>query len=149
MGSIPTIASNVIETTVARMAPNPKQVMEQLAAIQGGNDTAVNNMGKEARKAQVGESFMELNNSYVTNVVSEIGSYDNKNNKVIDMNSLMTALDNFVLKAEEGQGGVPINFFLKPITKKMLAKEYLAKYYPDGYHKEEEEDGEEEKKSES
>jgi len=147
MGSIPTIASNVIETTVARMAPNPKQVMEQLAAIQGGNDTAVNNMGKEARKAQDGESFMELNNSYVTNVVSEIGSYDNKNNKVIDMNSLMTALDNFILKAEEGQGGVPINFYLKSITKKMLAKAYLAKYYPDGYKKEE--DGEEEKKSES
>jgi len=147
MGCIPTIASNVVETTVARMAPNPKQVMAQLAAIQGGNDTAVNNMGKEARKAQVGESFMELNNSYVTNVVSEIGSYDNKNNKVIDMNSLMTALDNFVLKAEEGQGGVPINFFLKPITKKMLAKVYLQKYYPDGYQEEKNED--EEKKSES
>lgn len=132
MGSIPTIASNVVETTVARLAPDPKQVMEQLSAIQGANDGTVNNMGKEARNAQMGESFMELNNSYVTNAVSALGSYDNANNKVIDMNSLMTSLDDFIVKAREGGGGVPINFFLKPITKKMVAKEYLNKYFPNG-----------------
>jgi hypothetical protein len=132
MGSIPTIASNVVETTVARLAPNPKQVMEQLAAIQGANDTTVNSMGREARNAQIGKQFMELNNSYVTSVVSELGSYDNNNNKVIDQNSLMAALEDFIAKAREGGGGVPISFFIKPITKQWLAKEYLNKYFPNG-----------------
>lgn len=128
MGCIPTIASNTVTTTVARMAPDPKEVMSQLAAIQGANDTEVNQMSKDARAAKTGESFMQLNNSYVTSVVSSLGSYDNDNNKVIDMNSLMTALDDFILKANEGTGGVPINFFIKPMTKLDIVKAYNSQY---------------------
>jgi hypothetical protein len=73
---------------------------------------------------------MQLNNSYVTNVVSSLGEYDNKNNKVIDTNSMMTAFDDYVQKAIQGECGVPINFFLKPITSRQLAEAWLYKFYP-------------------
>ena len=62
--------------------------------------------------------------------MSSLGAYDDKNNKVIDTNSLMTALEDYVKKAIAGDAGVPINFFLKPITADELAEAYLAKYYP-------------------
>ena len=61
---------------------------------------------------------------------SSLGEYDDKNNKVIDTNSLMTAMEDYVKKAIAGDAGVPINFFLKPITANELAEAYLNKYYP-------------------
>ena len=76
---------------------------------------------------------MELNNSYVSGVVSNLGKIDTANNKVIDTNSLMTAFDDYVKKAIAGDCGVPINFFLKPITPKQLASAYLAKFSPMKY----------------
>lgn len=131
MGLIPSIVSNTIATTVQNLKPDPKDVMSQLAAIQGATDTeASSTMGSAAEKAKAGESFMQLDNSYVTNVVSSLGSYDNANNKVIDTNSMMTAFDDYVQKAIAGKCGVPINFFLKPITSRQLAEAWLYKFYP-------------------
>ncbi len=133
MGLIPSIVSNTIETSVQNLKPDPKDVMSQLAAIQGATDTGVNTMGSDAEKAKAGESFMQLNNSYVTNVVSSLGEYDNKNNKVIDTNSMMTAFDDYIQKAIKGDCGVPINFFLKPITSRQLAEAWLYKFYPNEF----------------
>ncbi|SCY15044.1 hypothetical protein [Desulfoluna spongiiphila] len=130
MGLIPSIVSNKIETSVQNLKPDPKEVMSQLAAIQGASDSEVNTMGSAADKAKAGESFMQLNNAYVKNVVSGLGAYDDKNNKVIDTNSLMTAFEDYVKKAIAGKCGVPINFFLKPITSRQLAEAWLNKFYP-------------------
>lgn len=130
MGLIPSIVSNTIATTVQNLKPDPKDVMSQLAAIQGASDSQVNTMGADAEKAKAGESFMQLNNSYVTNVVSSLGSYDNANNKVIDTNSMMTAFDDYIQKAIAGECGIPINFFLKSITSRQLAEAWLYKFYP-------------------
>jgi len=133
MGIIPTIKSGEIKTTVSTLQPNATDVMKQLSAIQGATDDGVNNTASKAAKARTGQSFMELNNSYVSGVVSNLGKIDTANNKVIDTNSLMTAFDDYVQKAIAGDCGVPINFFLKPITAKQLASAYLAKFSPMKY----------------
>ncbi|MCW8092724.1 hypothetical protein [Alteromonas sp. ASW11-130] len=133
MGIIPSIKSNTIKTTVQTLKPDPTDVMNQLSAIQGSNDGSVNTMGSQASQAKTGESFMQLDNSYITSVVSSLGEYDNDNNKVIDTNSMMTALDDYVTKAIEGDCGVPINFFLKPLTSRQLAEAWLYKFYPGEY----------------
>lgn len=130
MGIIPSIASNTIETTVSTLQPDPQKVMDQLAAIQGSTDSSVNTMMAGADDAKKGQQFITLNNEYVKNAVSSLGEYDDKNNKVIDTNSLMTAMEDYVKKAIAGDAGVPINFFLKPITANELAEAYLNKYYP-------------------
>ena len=77
---------------------------------------------------------MALDNGYITNAVSAIGKIDNDDNKVIDTNSLMTAFDDYVKLAKDGKcGGIPINFYLKPLTPKQLASAYLAKFSPKKY----------------
>lgn len=130
MGLIPSIVSNEVTTAVKSLNPDPKQVMDQLAAIQGSTDQDVNTMGTHADQGKTGASFMQLNNSYVKNVVSSLGDLDSTKNQVIDTNSLMTAFDDYVQKAIAGKCGVPINFFLKPITSRQLAESYLNKFYP-------------------
>jgi len=84
--------------------------------------------------ATYGSSFVGLvhilKREQTDSTQSSLGEYDDKNNKVIDTNSLMTAMEDYVEKAIAGDAGVPINFFLKPITANELAEAYLNKYYP-------------------
>ena len=133
MGIIPSLKSNNIKTTVKTLAPDPKEVMSQLGAIQGATDSSVNNMSAGASSARSGAEFMSLNSNYFTSVVSSLGQIDDDNNKVIDMNSLMTAFDDYVTRANESIQGVPINYYLKPITPAQLASAWMTKYSPIEY----------------
>ncbi len=133
MGIIPSLKSNNIKTTVKTLAPDPKEVMSQLGAIQGATDSSVNNMSAGASSARSGAEFMSLNSNYLTSVVSSLGEIDDNNNKVIDMNSLMTAFDDYVTRANDSIQGVPINYYLKPITPAQLAAAWMTKYSPIKY----------------
>jgi len=131
MGLIPSIKSNQIQTCIKTLQPDPAKVMDELAAIQGDSDKDVTTMAGKAAKAKTGESFMQLSNGFVKSAVSSLGETQKLENNVINTNSLMTAFDNYVEEATKGKvGGIPINFFLKPITSKQLASAYLAKFSP-------------------
>lgn len=133
-GIIPNIASQTMKTTVANLKPDPQEIMAQLGAIQGSSNAVANeSMEAMATKAKSGQQFIRLNSEYLSNAVSAVGAYDNENNQVIDMNSLMTAFTDYVQKAISGEGvGTPINFFLRDVTKAAVARAYITKYYPNG-----------------
>ena len=59
-----------------------------------------------------------------------MGVIENDNNQVIDTNSLMTAFDDYVQQATKGEDGVPINFFIREITKSAIAKAWMKKFNP-------------------
>ena len=130
MGLIPSIKSNLIKTTVNTLKPDAKEVMSQLSAIQGATDSTVKTIGSSASDAKVGSQYIELNNSYISNVVSNLGVIENDNNQVIDTNSLMTAFDDYVQQATKGEDGVPINFFIRVITKSAIIKAWMKKFNP-------------------
>jgi hypothetical protein len=65
--------------------------------------------------------------------LSALSDIDDGSNKIIDINSMMTALEDYLKKAADGASGVPINYYLKDITKNMLAEMWVAKYYPGKY----------------
>mmetsp|Transcript_19828 Transcript_19828/g.29428 ORF Transcript_19828/g.29428 Transcript_19828/m.29428 type:complete len:500 (+) Transcript_19828:134-1633(+) len=132
-GIIANLASNTMKTTVANMAPNPQDVMGQLAAIQAASDQVTNDtMEAMATKAKTGQQFIKLNSEYMKNTVSALGSYDNDANMTIDMNSLMACFTDFISKAAAGDCGVPINFFLRDIYEADIADAYIRKYFPNG-----------------
>ena len=134
MGLIPSLKSNEVSTTVEKLAPGPDKVMESLSKIQAASNTEVNSTATAAEKAKVGESFMQLSNGFVSNAVSALSKADTASNRVINTNSLMTAFDDYVKLAGDGKcGGIPINFYLKPLTPKQLASAYLAKFAPKKY----------------
>lgn len=130
MGLIPSIKSNTVMTSVMTLKPNAQEVMGQLAAIQGATDSNVKTMGSSAADSQAGSQFVELNNSYLNSVVSNLIEGDKEANQVIDTNSLMTAFDDYVQKASKGEEGVPINFFLRELTKPAIAKSWMKKFDP-------------------
>ena len=68
--------------------------------------------------------------------MSGLSQIDEQANNIIDINSMMTAMDDYIKKCIQGGDnvGVPINYFLKPITAGMIARAWLAKYFPNKYN---------------
>jgi hypothetical protein len=133
MGLIPTIKSNTVTTVVKKVMGDPQTHMEQLAAIQGATNSDLNTVASSASSAKEGQTLSTLSTDYMKAAVDAVGEMDKQANQVVDTNSMMTAFDDFVQKAIEGDCGVPINFLLKPITKRQLAKAWVDKYYPGEY----------------
>lgn len=130
MGLIPTIKSNTVTTVVKKLMGDPQTHMEQLAAIQGATNSDLNTVASSASTAKEGQTLSTLSTDYMKAAVDAVGEMDKHANQVVDTNSMMTAFDDFVQKAIEGDCGVPIDFLLKPITKRQLAKAWVDKYYP-------------------
>jgi DNA-binding ferritin-like protein (Dps family) len=64
---------------------------------------------------------------------------DSKANNIMDINSLMTAFENYVtaIKAKEDVVGTPVNFYLKKLTAQNIAKLWVSKYFPENAPKDE------------
>mmetsp|Transcript_27053 Transcript_27053/g.30879 ORF Transcript_27053/g.30879 Transcript_27053/m.30879 type:complete len:505 (-) Transcript_27053:14-1528(-) len=138
-GMIPNIAVNELQTAVTKMEMDPKQIMEQLAAISKASNHVVNdsmsdnNVDATLARGATGGKFMALNNEYTSNCFSALADHQTEANQVIDTNSLLTAFEDFVAQAAgDGGGGVPINFLIKQLTKNDIAKAYVNKFYPSG-----------------
>lgn len=131
MGLIPSIKSNSITSVVEGLQGTPQDRMAQLAAMQDASNSGMSSMASLAGKAKKGQEIEKMNTDYIKGSVSAVAAVDTQKNLVIDMNSLMTALDDFIKKASDGGGGVPINFYLKYITQRTIAVQWLQKYYPD------------------
>jgi hypothetical protein len=65
--------------------------------------------------------------------LSTLDKIDTHRNKTLDVHSLGKALDGYLQKVEGAGSGVPINYYLKDIDKKMLAEMWVAKYFPGEY----------------
>jgi len=142
-GIIPSIVCNEVTTAVKRMAPDAAKIMEQQSAIaeasaasaggEGeGEEESSGDVEQSIEAGKKGAQFQTLNSEHLANTVSNLSEYQTEANKVIDTNSMMTALDDFIVKATEGEGGVPTSFYIKHLTKNDIAKEYIKKFYPNG-----------------
>jgi len=141
MGIIPSIKSNNVTTTVQKLKGGPKEHMAQLAAMQEASNSGLSSLAKVAENAKKGKSMEQLSSNFIKASVDAISNIDTKNNKVIDMNSMMTALDDYITKAGSGKEiGVPINFYIKYITQRTIAVQWCEKYCPSELHKTVEDD---------
>jgi hypothetical protein len=137
MGIIPSIKSNQVKLGVQQFADfDPGKEMQQLAVLQGATASDSNTVAASADAARTGQQMVTLKNSTITSALSSLADIDDGANRIIDINSLMTAMDDYIDKCISGGDnvGVPINYFLKPITQSMIARAWLAKYYPNKYN---------------
>lgn len=74
-----------------------------------------------------------IRDSEIQSVMTGLAQLDEGKNKVLDINSLMTAFEDYSKKAAEGSIGVPLAYYVKPITAMQLAQMWVEKYYPKEY----------------
>jgi hypothetical protein len=137
MGIIPSIKSNQVAMAVKSFSDfDPAKTMEQLATLQGATASENNTVGEAASAAKTGEQMISLKNATITATLSGVSDIDDGQNQIIDTNSVMTALEDYIDKCVAGGEniGVPINYYLKPITQSMIARAWMAKYYPNKYN---------------
>ncbi|EFX05983.1 hypothetical protein CMQ_4052 [Grosmannia clavigera kw1407] len=118
MGVIPSIVANEVKIGVKEFADF---------------DPAKNMAVSAADGARTGAQIQSMKSTQIKAAISALGDLQDGANKIIDINSLMTALEDYLKKAAEGNCGVPINYYLKILTRKMLCQMWVAKYYPGKY----------------
>jgi hypothetical protein len=131
MGSIPSIKSNMVKIGVKQFADfDPAAMMGKLAALQNATASDMDSVSASAASARTGGQMVQMQASQVKSVMSGLGDIDDGQNKMLDINSLMSAFEDYVDKALAGNIGVPINYYLKNVPKAALAHLWVAKYFP-------------------
>lgn len=135
-GSIPSIKSNQVKLAVKEFSSfDGKSAINDLAGLQNAVASDKDTIDNAAEKARLGQEMVTLKNAQIKGVLSGLNEIDDGNNKIIDINSMMTALDDYISKAMSGEIGMPINYYLKPITKSQLAQMWVDKYFPNKFLK--------------
>ncbi|KAK6530118.1 hypothetical protein TWF694_003489 [Orbilia ellipsospora] len=131
MGVIPSIVSHEVQIGVKQFAEfNPKSTMEALATLQNSTTSEQGSVAQGAGAARTGAQMVSMKAGDIKAAVSALATVQDGANKILDINSMMTALDDYLKQAANGDAGVPINFYLKDITKIQLAEMWVNKYFP-------------------
>ncbi|PZO20846.1 MAG: hypothetical protein DCF26_02575 [Burkholderiales bacterium] len=107
--------------------------MAALTSLANANNGQTQSAQAMAEAARTGKDLVDMKEATVTAVIGKLGELQGQTVRMLNIDSLMTAFDNYVDKARAGGIGVPINYYLKPITRSQLAQMWIAKYYPDRY----------------
>ncbi len=137
MGIIPSIKSNAVKMAVKSFADfDPAATMTNLATLQAATASQNTSVEASAAAARTGAQMIALKNATITSTLSGLADIDDGENKIIDTNSVMTALEDYVDKCIAGGDnmGVPINYYLKPISQSEVARAWMAKYYPNKFN---------------
>ena len=118
MGTIPTIKSNKLKMGVKEFTKfDAKSMMEQLALMNGNIGSDLKTVSGGADKVRESGQMQSIEANKITNVLSSLGNIDKEENSIMDINSLMSAFEDYVDRIQKGDIGIPINYYLKPITK--------------------------------
>ncbi len=131
LGAMPSMKSNEVQMAVKAFSDDDAaKSMAALQKIQNATASDMTTIDSAATNARTGQQMITIQSAKITATLSGLSDIDKSANKMIDTNSMMTAVEDYINKCIAGNIGVPINFYLKPITKSQLAQMWLRKYYP-------------------
>ncbi|THU39593.1 hypothetical protein FAM09_13915 [Niastella caeni] len=135
MGFIPSIVSGQVKSAVKQFANfDGAQIMKNLSDLANNTSSEQDSVRSSAEKARVGGQMMSMQKSQISSVMLGVSTIDSAANKMLDINTMMTAFEDYAKSAATPPPnvpfGVPINYYLKPITQAQLAEMWVGKYYP-------------------
>ena len=133
MGVIPSIKSNEVQIAVKGFNNFDTNLGEQLATMATDTSGNMETISSQAQEARAAQNMLAVKQTTTTSVLSSLGELDARNDKILNINSMMTAFDAYVDQAANLTCGVPVNYFVKPITRSQLANMWVAKYFPGRY----------------
>jgi len=135
MGIIPSIASQEMKSAVKQFTQfSPDELEGKLNVLTNGNQAeARGGMDMESGAADSIRAG-QINGAQkgtIEAVLSGVSNTVETKNQVMDTNSLMHALDDYVEIARDMEGGVPVNFYISNLDKKTVISEWFKEYRPD------------------
>lgn len=132
MGAVPSIRSNQVEMGVKTFAEfDATKLTTSLASIENATAAEKVTVDQAANTARTGAKLLAMQGATIQSVMLGLGKIDQGSNKMLDINSMMTAFEDYLQEVKNGNAGVPVNFYVKYITKRQVAQGWLDKYYPD------------------
>lgn len=132
MGTIPSIKSNQVQSAVQGFTDfSPDKMMGQLAVLQNATNDSQKSIASSAESARTGGQMIAIEGQKIKSAVAAVGDIDSEQNQIINTASLMQAFEDYVKQAASGEAGVPINYYIKDVTRAQLAQMWMAKYLPD------------------
>jgi hypothetical protein len=137
-GFIPTIKANQVALGVKQFANfDPADMMTKLAKLSDFTSADRNSLQQAATAARTKGEFVALKTANIESVMTSLAKLDDGQNSMFDISSMVVAFEDYVKAASaatpETAIGVPINYYLKPITRTQLAEMWVSKYYPNKY----------------
>lgn len=138
-GMIPSIASNEITTSIKAFSDfDPAEMMKGITALQTNTEGSQTTLQTNADAAKVGGQLVSMQQATINSVMGSVSAIDLQKNKVLNVNSMITAFENYLgqagSKTSDGKqktaGSLPVQYFIKPITKSQLIHMWMNKYYP-------------------
>ncbi|MEA9588671.1 hypothetical protein VC279_02595 [Xanthomonas sp. WHRI 10064A] len=77
-----------------------------------------------------GQSFVATKSDQMESMLSDLKESDDGEEKIVDINALVAALDDYVEKCVAGRIGLPITYYTKRVTASQLAQSWIEKYCP-------------------
>ena len=131
LGVIPSIVSNEVQLSVEGFSKfDPASSMEALSILDSSTADQADSIKGAAEAARKGQEMVTLKTSTMKAALTALGEIDDGRNKVLDINSMMTAFEDYLRKVAEGDSGIPVNYYTKDYTKDVILKMWIAKYYP-------------------
>lgn len=134
MGAISTIASNKLTTGIKELNNTDIDKMRKnISSITNSKEEGPETVEIGNKKSKDVKRITQLVNAREESLIIGLGTMDSRANNIMDINSLMTAFDNYlnVIKEKNDIIGTPINFYLKKITPQYIAKLWISKYFPE------------------
>ncbi|MEM8927650.1 MAG: hypothetical protein AAGC45_05570 [Bacteroidota bacterium] len=131
MGAIPSLTSNKLSSTVEKLRDSEvKSVKEHLTSLSQTLDSQLETLETGNTKAKAMARASNLIRAKEESLIQGLGKLDIESNNVLDINSLMTAFENYVKSIQDKNAvvGTPINFYLKKITASDIAGLWIKKY---------------------
>lgn len=128
LGVIPSIASNKMQVGLAAINQPEQQALNEI--LKADNDSSLNTVGSMAATSKKQNQLLKVQQAKIKTYTTELNSADMRTNQILDVNSLMTAFENYLSKIEDKNSfcGAPVQFFIKKITKDQIINAWKKGY---------------------
>lgn len=128
MGMIPTLKSNTLQSGIGKLTEvSPGTLNRALHEDEGEGSTIGSESADSARRAR----HLEAQDRRAKRIIEAMADVDREQSKVMDLNSLMVALDNYIQGANSSKElhGIPISFYTRNLTRSEIIDLWRKKHY--------------------
>ena len=127
LGSVPSLASSQLRMGVASLLDGPQRAGSAVTAPSHDSHQTASSMADTSLK---GGQRVAMQSGLMQSVIQGLGTIDHGSNKVVDLNTLMNAFDNYITQVSDPKSvGIPISFIFRKISKAQIARLWLDKYF--------------------
>lgn len=127
LGSVPSLASSQLRMGVTTLLDDPQRAGSKVPGQSLETRQTASSMADHSLR---GGQQAAMQGGLTQSVIQGLGSIDQSSNKIVDLNTLMNAFDNYIAQASSDKSvGIPISFFFKKISKAHIARLWLDKYF--------------------